>query len=54
MLADLGRSDAPDFPAMLKERGIALLSLEEKIHTSSAAGPLIFHVFGAIAHFDAG
>ena len=36
---------------MLKERGIALLSLEEKIDTSSAAGELIFHVFGAIAHF---
>lgn len=37
---------------MLKERGIALLSLEEKIDTSSAAGELIFHVFGAIAHFE--
>ena len=37
---------------MLKERGIALLSLEEKIDTSSAAGELIFHIFGAIAHFE--
>jgi DNA invertase Pin-like site-specific DNA recombinase len=37
---------------MLKEHGIALLSLEEKIDTSSAAGELIFHVFGAIAHFE--
>ena len=37
---------------MLKELGIALLSLEEKIDTSSAAGELIFHVFGAIAHFE--
>jgi DNA invertase Pin-like site-specific DNA recombinase len=36
----------------LKTRGIALLSLEEKIDTSSAAGELIFHVFGAIAHFE--
>lgn len=36
----------------LKARGIALLSLEEKIDTSSAAGELIFHVFGAIAHFE--
>jgi DNA invertase Pin-like site-specific DNA recombinase len=26
--------------------------LEEKIDTSSAAGELIFHVFGAIAHFE--
>jgi DNA invertase Pin-like site-specific DNA recombinase len=38
--------------AALKERGIALLSLEEKIDTSSAAGELVFHVFGAIAHFE--
>ena len=37
---------------MLKKRGIALLSLEEKIDTSSAAGELVFHVFGAIAHFE--
>ena len=37
---------------MLKERGIALLSLEEKIDTTSAAGELVFHVFGAIAHFE--
>jgi DNA invertase Pin-like site-specific DNA recombinase len=26
--------------------------LEEKIDTSSAAGELVFHVFGAIAHFE--
>jgi DNA invertase Pin-like site-specific DNA recombinase len=38
--------------AMLKGRGIALLSLEEKIDTASAAGELVFHVFGAIAHFE--
>ncbi len=38
--------------AMLKERGVALLSLEEKIDTSSAAGELVFHVFDAIAHFE--
>ena len=37
---------------MLHDCGIALLSLEEKIDTSSAAGELIFHVFGAIAHFE--
>ena len=36
----------------LKDRGIALLSLEEKIDTSSAAGELIFHVFDSIAHFE--
>ena len=34
---------------MLRERQIALISLEEKIDTSSAAGELIFDVFGAIA-----
>src|SRR3954453_14727053 len=38
--------------ALLKERGIDLLSLEEKIDTTSAAGELIFHVFGAMAHFE--
>jgi DNA invertase Pin-like site-specific DNA recombinase len=38
--------------AMLKERGIALVGLEERIDTSSAAGELVFHVFGAIAHFE--
>jgi DNA invertase Pin-like site-specific DNA recombinase len=38
--------------AMLKERGIALLSPEERIDTNSAAGELVFHVFGAIAHFE--
>src|SRR4051794_23702659 len=38
--------------AMLKERGIALVSLEERIDTSSAAGELVFHVFGAIGHFE--
>lgn len=37
---------------MLRERQIDLLSLEEKIDTSSATGELIFHVFGAIAHFE--
>jgi DNA invertase Pin-like site-specific DNA recombinase len=36
----------------LKQGKIDLLSLEEKIDTSSAAGELIFHVFGAIAHFE--
>ena len=36
----------------LKKRGIAFISLEESIDTSSAAGELVFHVFGAIAHFE--
>jgi DNA invertase Pin-like site-specific DNA recombinase len=29
-----------------------LVSIEEKIDTLSAAGELVFHVFGAIAHFE--
>jgi DNA invertase Pin-like site-specific DNA recombinase len=37
---------------VLKKRGIHFQSLEEKIDTSSAAGELILHVFGAIAHFE--
>jgi len=36
----------------LKARQIALVSLEEKIDTTSAAGELVFHVFGAIAQFE--
>ena len=36
----------------LKGRGIHLVSLEERLDTSSAAGELVFHVFGAIAHFE--
>lgn len=50
----LGRSRAELLAtvAMLKERGIGLLSLEERIDTTSAAGELVFHVFGAIAHFE--
>jgi DNA invertase Pin-like site-specific DNA recombinase len=35
-----------------KRRGFGLMSLEEKLDTSSAAGELVFHVFGAIAHFE--
>jgi DNA invertase Pin-like site-specific DNA recombinase len=37
---------------LLRARGIDLLSLEEKINTASAAGELVFHMFGAIAHFE--
>jgi Resolvase, N terminal domain/Transposase IS66 family/Helix-turn-helix domain of resolvase len=50
----LGRSlrELLETVEMLKQRGIALLSLEERIDTTSAAGELVFHVFGAIAHFE--
>ena len=37
---------------MLKEQEINFISLEEDIDTTSAAGELVFHVFGAIAHFE--
>ena len=36
----------------LKACGIHLVSLEERLDTSSAAGELVFHVFGSIAHFE--
>lgn len=50
----LGRSlkELLDTVEMLKARGVGLMSLEEKLDTSSAAGELVFHVFGAIAHFE--
>ena len=36
----------------LKTSGIHLISLEERLDTSSAAGELVFHVFDSIAHFE--
>ena len=50
----LGRSlrDLLETVDTLKARGIHLVSLEERLDTSSAAGELVFHVFGAIAHFE--
>ena len=36
----------------LKAHGIHLVSFEERLDTSSAAGELVFHVFGSIAHFE--
>ena len=36
----------------LKAHDIHLVSLEESIDTTSAAGELVFHVFGAISHFE--
>jgi DNA invertase Pin-like site-specific DNA recombinase len=35
-----------------KAAKLAFRSLEEGLDTSSAAGELVFHVFGAIAHFE--
>ena len=36
----------------LKANDIHLVSLEERIDTTSVAGELVFHAFGAIAHFE--
>ena len=35
-----------------KVRGLGFRSLEERLDTVSASGELVFHVFGAIAHFE--
>jgi DNA invertase Pin-like site-specific DNA recombinase len=50
----LGRSlrELLDIVEALKKREVALLSLEEKLDTSSAAGELVVHVFGALAQFE--
>jgi len=37
---------------MLKDRGIALESLTEKIETSSAQGKLVFGIFASLAEFE--
>jgi DNA invertase Pin-like site-specific DNA recombinase len=34
------------------EKGIGLQSLQESINTTTSAGKLIFHVFGALAEFE--
>ena len=36
----------------IKGREINLISLEERTDTTSAAGELVFHVFGAVAQFE--
>ena len=36
----------------LKERGIGFRSLTEAIDTTTAAGELFFHIFGALAQFE--
>ena len=45
-------SELLDTIDLLKSRRIALRSLDEQIDTSSAAGELVFDVFGAIAQFE--
>ena len=50
----LGRSlkELLETVEFLKTQNVGLISLEESIDTTSAAGELVFHVFGAIAHFE--
>ena len=50
----LGRSlkELLETSDMFKARGLAFRSLEVRLDTLSAAGELVFHVFGAIAHFE--
>ena len=43
--------DIPHTLNDLKARDVNLVSLEERIDTTSASGELVFHVFGAIANF---
>ena len=47
----LGRSlhDLIVLARTLDDAGIGLISLQEKIDTSSSGGKLIFHMFGALA-----
>ena len=35
-----------------KERGVSFVSIQEKLDTTTPAGMLVFHVFGAISEFE--
>lgn len=50
----LGRSlkDLIETVTLLRERGIGLRSLKEQLDTTTPAGKLMFHVFGALAEFE--
>jgi DNA invertase Pin-like site-specific DNA recombinase len=51
----LGRSlrDLVEIIVRLEQRGVELCSLHEAIDTTTAAGKLTFHIFAAIAQFEA-
>lgn len=50
----LGRSlrHLLDTVALLEERGVGFKSLRENLDTTTAAGRLVFHIFGALAQFE--
>jgi DNA invertase Pin-like site-specific DNA recombinase len=50
----LGRSlhDVILLGRKLDEMGVGLMSVQEKIDTSSSGGRLVFHMFGALAEFE--
>jgi DNA invertase Pin-like site-specific DNA recombinase len=50
----LGRSLAHLIQSIkdLRERGVQFKSLQESLDTSTSAGKLVFHVFGALAEFE--
>jgi len=51
----LGRSlrDLVDTVNLLRQRGVALRSLHEAIDTTTPTGKLTFHIFAALAEFEA-
>lgn len=44
--------DLIEMVTLLELKGIGLKSLQEAIDTSSSAGKLVFHIFGALAEFE--
>jgi len=50
----LGRSlkDLIEWVSLLESEGIGFKSLHESIDTTTSAGKLIFHIFGALAEFE--
>jgi DNA invertase Pin-like site-specific DNA recombinase len=44
--------DLIDWAAYLEKEGVALVSINENIDTSTSTGRLIFHIFGALAEFE--
>lgn len=51
----LGRSlkDLIELATKLEKKGVGLKSLQENIDTTSSGGRLVFHMFGALAEFEA-